>query len=61
MGTGRALDLLVEQLKLKFPGNPPLKICLISSGEDENTYLQNDKLLADQVEDACSLVISPAS
>jgi hypothetical protein len=22
IGTGRALDLLVEQLKLKFPGNP---------------------------------------
>jgi len=59
MGTGRALDLLVEQLKLKFPGNPPLKIRLISSG-DENTYLQNDKLLADQVEDACSLVVSPS-
>lgn len=80
MITGRALDLLVDQLGLTFPestevrlphimGVPweyhhstrlqPLKLCSISLDKGESISLQNDQLLASQVEDGSMLAICP--
>jgi hypothetical protein len=54
--TGRALDLLVNQMGLTFPENKPLKLCRVLCGE-EIVYLQNDQPLASQVEDGGSVSI----
>ncbi|KAF9475318.1 hypothetical protein BDN70DRAFT_883851 [Pholiota conissans] len=57
--TGRALDLAVQQLKLSFPGNPPLNFHLLFQAEEgRDTPLQNDQVLANQVIDGCTLFIS---
>jgi len=56
--TGRALDLLVVQLKLHFPGNQAVMLCKLN-GEEDPIPLQNDQLLVNQVEDGSLLVIRP--
>lgn len=57
--TGRALDLLVNQLGLTFPESSHLKLCNISLDKGESISLQNDQPLASQVEDGSMLAICP--
>ncbi|KAI0262970.1 hypothetical protein BC834DRAFT_828183 [Gloeopeniophorella convolvens] len=57
MGTGKALDLLAGHFNTRTTG--PLRLSRRSGGDPEElTVLETDKLLSEQVEDGCELIIS---
>ncbi|KAI0693897.1 hypothetical protein BC835DRAFT_1275376 [Cytidiella melzeri] len=59
MGTGKAVDILASHLGISVDFSKPLYLFKATPSEqdDVNTALQNDKLLADQIEDGYHLVL----
>ncbi|KAI0086668.1 hypothetical protein BDY19DRAFT_995676 [Irpex rosettiformis] len=57
MATGKALDILAAHLEMSS-NKAPLYLCRDNGSEQEgDSVLQNDKLLADQIEDGSSLIL----
>jgi len=55
--TGKALDLLVDNMKLTFPENTPLQVSAAPFHGGEIIILANNKPLADQIEDGSILTV----
>ncbi|KAI0050043.1 hypothetical protein FA95DRAFT_1488080 [Auriscalpium vulgare] len=58
-GTGRALDLLAEQLKVPSSDSSPIHLARVDL--DEPSVLANDKTLGEQVNDGSSIIITYVS
>ncbi|KAI0811105.1 hypothetical protein BC629DRAFT_1672292 [Irpex lacteus] len=59
MTTGKALDILASHVGMSSDKAQPLYLCrnMTASEQDDSLALENDKLLADQIEDGTSLIL----
>ncbi|EDR14931.1 uncharacterized protein LACBIDRAFT_306217 [Laccaria bicolor S238N-H82] len=56
---GKVLDLIATQLHFSFSDSTPIDLCKLVDDEQGHVVLRKDQLLAEQVEDPCTLLIRP--